>query len=222
MTVAIIFDFDGLILDTETPTLHAWQEEFERHGAELTLDEWIGIVGTHDPAFDPADRLAALVEGTVDRTAIDERQRRRKHELLAAMAPMPGVRAMIGQAADRGFALGIASSSRRRWVVDHLERLGLGGAFRAVVGRDDVGGRSKPAPDVYVEVCRRLGAEPAATVAVEDSQPGVAAAAAAGLRVVAVPNEITRHSDLSGADLVLDSLAGVDLEGMLRRVTAGS
>lgn len=222
MIAAIVFDFDGLILDTETPTLRAWQEEFERHGAELTVDEWIGIVGTHDPAFDPADRLAAVAGGTIDRVTVGERQRRRKHDLLAAMEPLPGVRAMIGRAHDRGYPLGVASSSRRRWVVDHLERLGLRDPFHAVVGRDDVGGRSKPAPDVYVEVCRRLGAEPAATVAVEDSQPGVAAAAAAGLRVVAVPNEITRHSDLSGADLVLDSLEAVDLDEMLRRVTARS
>lgn len=217
---AVVFDFDGLIVDTEMPEFRSWSEEFERHGASLDLEWWLGIVGTYDVGFDPLDRLREVV-GEVDVDVITARRRRRHLELVAAERPLPGVRERIHETRELGLPLGIASSSRHGWVAGHLERLGLGDAFSAIVGRDDVGGLSKPAPDVYVEVCDQLGVAPEHSLAIEDSTHGVAAAATAGLRVVAVPNRITRHTDLTAATVLLDSLAAHDLREILDLVAAG-
>lgn len=217
---AVIFDFDGLIVDTEMPEFRSWSEEFTRHGAELELEWWLGIVGRYDDSFSPLDRLEELI-GNLDVEEVERRRRRRHLELVEAERPLPGVRERIREAAGGGYRLGIASSSRRAWVVGHLERLGLRDPFEAIVGRDDVGGRSKPAPDVYLEVCARLRCEPPEAVAIEDSTHGVAAATAAGLRVIAVPNRITRQTDLTEATVLVDSLAAHDMDDLLTLVTEG-
>jgi HAD superfamily hydrolase (TIGR01509 family) len=217
---AVVFDFDGLIVDTEMPEFRSWSEEFERHGASLDLEWWLGIVGTYDAGFDPIDRLREVV-GDVDVDTVIARRRSRHLELVAAERPLPGVRERIREAREMDLPLGIASSSRHGWVAGHLERIGLEGDFSAIVGRDDVGGRSKPAPDVYIAVCDQLGVAATESVAIEDSSHGVAAATAAGLRVVAVPNRITQHTDLTEATVLLDSLAAHDLGEILELVAAG-
>jgi HAD superfamily hydrolase (TIGR01509 family) len=110
-----------------------------------------------------------------------------------------------------GVPLGIASSSSRAWLERHTSRLGVATRFGTMVGADLVGGVGKPAPDVYLRACADLGADPARSVAIEDSAHGVAAAAAAGMAVVAVPSRITRHNDLGQADLLVDSVERLTL-----------
>jgi HAD superfamily hydrolase (TIGR01509 family) len=222
MIAAIIFDFDGLILDTELPGYRSWTEAFEGIGVPpLSAAEWsvqIGTVGPLDPLAELAARAAtaglALEAAAIGR--LDDRRRQRRDELLGAETVRPGVVAWIDAAAARGLALAVASSSPRDWVEAHLDRLGLLSRFGALACHGDHDRlAAKPEPDLYLEACQLLGVAPTAAVAVEDSPNGVRAAKAAGLACVAVPNDLTRLLDLDQADLVVESLAAVTLDEAL-------
>lgn len=213
MIRALVFDFDGLILETETPSYETWAEIFREHGHELPMDRWHGYVGS-DTGFDPAGHLAALVGEGFDREATQARRDARKTELIAALDVMVGVREYVADAKRLGLRLAIASSSSRVWVLGHLERLRLHSEWDAVRTRDDVA-RTKPAPDLYLSAVAALGVAPNEAVAFEDSTNGIAAAKAAGLLCVVVPNALTAGMDLSRADVKLSSLAETPLEELL-------
>ncbi len=208
MADALILDFDGTILDTETPQYRAWCEAYEAHGVgPLDIRLWRANIGL-DPGserFDPLDHLSSLVD-RVDHEIAGERRRRRMAELIRAEEPRPGIVDWLGFAFAEGLAVGVASSSPRRWVDEHLARLNLGFELEVV---SCAGGnlRGKPAPDVYLDACEQLGVDPRESVALEDSPPGVRAARAAGLRCVAVPNPVTAEMEFPGADAVVPSLA---------------
>ena len=210
---AIVFDFDGLILETEGPAFESWAAIYREHGHELPVEQWHLSIGT-DRGFEPVDYLAALVGEGLDRSATQKRRDTRKDELIAALEVMAGVREYIEDARRLHLRLGIASSASRRWVLGHLERLGLHAQWHAVLTRDDVE-RSKPSPDLYVAAAKALDVAPSRAVALEDSPHGIAAAKDAGMRCVAVPNALTRDLDLSRADLRLSSLAEMPLERLL-------
>lgn len=206
---AVILDFDGLIVDTEMSEYLAWKEIYESEGAHLGVEDWLSAVG-YVNGFDPRAHLEKLTGRAFDWPEVDARRRRRIHELNADLAPLPGVRELIALAAETGYRLGLASNSTADWVVPGLQRLGLGETFAAVRTVDTVA-RPKPSPDVYLAVLADLGADAADSYAFEDSEPGVRAAKTAGLYVVAVPNRLTRHQDLSTADEIRDSLVGIRL-----------
>lgn len=216
MIRALVFDFDGLILETETPSYQSWAEIYREHGHEVPLDRWHSYLGS-DRGFEPVDHLAALVGEGLDREATQARRDARKDALIAALDLMDGVREYVADARRRGLGLAIASSSSRRWVVGHLERLGIHDQWDAVLTRDDVA-RTKPAPDLYLRATEALGVRPDEAVALEDSPNGVAAAKAAGLWCVAIPNALTSGLDLSGADVRLTSLADLPLSELLTRL----
>ena len=210
---ALVFDFDGLILETEGPAFDTWAEIYREHGHVLPLEQWHLSIGT-DRGFEPVDYLAALVGDGLDRVATQKRRDARKDELIAALDVMAGVREYIDDARRLGLKMAIASSASRRWVVGHIERLGLHAHWDAVLTRDDVA-RSKPSPDLYVAATKALDVAPEHAVALEDSPHGIAAAKDAGLRAVAVPNALTKDLDLSRADVRLSSLAEMPLERLL-------
>jgi HAD superfamily hydrolase (TIGR01509 family) len=211
---AIVFDFDGLILDTEGPVFVAWQEEFEAHGCPpLTVEEWAAEIGTTG-GLDLVELIRTRATRPFEEEAMHARRRIRRDELLTRETTRPGVHAWLDEADALGLALAIASSSPREWVEPHLERLGLRHRFAFLACHtDSIAG--KPAPDTYLAACAALGVAPAAALAIEDSPHGVAAAKAAGLRCIAVPHEITELLDLSGADLRLPSLADTTLRDVL-------
>jgi HAD superfamily hydrolase (TIGR01509 family) len=213
---AVVFDFDGLILDTEGPVFTAWQEEFDAHGCPpLTLAEWAAEIGTSG-GLDLVGLIRTRATLPLDEAAMHNRRRIRRDELLAREITRPGVEAWLDDADALGLALAIASSSPIEWVQEHLARLGLRSRFACVSCYSDrIAG--KPAPDTYLAACAAIGVVPGAALALEDSPHGVAAAKAAGLRCVAVPNPVTAGLDLSGADLCVPSLADVSL----REVIAG-
>lgn len=200
---AVIFDFDGLILDTETPAYTSWHETYTGLGAELDRELWTANIGTH--GWDAMRHLEELVGHPVDRDALRATRLARHHALIEVEEVRPGVVAWLDEAEALGVAVGLASSSGAPWVGPHLERLGLRGRF-AVLATGDLVPRPKPDPAVYLLALDTLGVGPAEAIAVEDSANGIAAAAAAGLRTVAVPNAMTAGLDFSRADLVLDSL----------------
>jgi HAD superfamily hydrolase (TIGR01509 family) len=207
---AIVFDFDGLILDTEWSVYQAIDEIYSEHGHQLDLDWWRSIVGTTGGG-DWTDRLEALVGDALDHDALHRRSVRRHHDLVDSMGPLPGVVDLIDAAHTEGVLLAVASSSMTRWLERNLTRIGLFDRFDALCGRDLVGGRGKPDPDVYLAALDAVGVAAERAVAIEDSPHGVAAAKAAGLACVAVPNRITAPGDFSAADLVVDSLAVLTL-----------
>ena len=218
MIRALVFDFDGLILETETPAHRSWAEIYREHGHDLPMDLWHGYVGS-DTGFDPAGHLAALVGEGLDREATQARRDARKSELIAALDVIVGVREYVADAKRLGLRLAVASSSSRAWVLGHLERLGLRDQWDAVRTRDDVA-RTKPAPDLYLSAVAALHVAPNEAVAFEDSMNGIAAAKDAGLLCVAVPNALTVGMDLSRADLRLNSLAETPLERLLAVLSA--
>ena len=209
---AIVFDFDGLILDTEEPIYRSWLEVYAAHGQELPFDRWIQIVGSSNAAFDPRANLEERLGRALTQDVLDERLRRRS-ELVMAQAILPGVAELAAAARDKGLKNGVASSSGGTWVHDHLERLGVLDLFECIRCREDVQ-LVKPAPDLFLATLECLGVAPGDSVAIEDSPNGVLAAKAAGMFCVAVPNTITAGQDLSRADLVLPSLAGATPESL--------
>lgn len=221
---ALVFDFDGLVLDTETPSYRAWCEEYEEHGLRFDRAAWVGVVGTHHAhgeGFDPVAVLQQHGGRPLSRAEAIERHRRRFLAYVAEEPVRPGVVDLIEEAVERKLALAVASSSPRGWVVQHLTRLGLIEPFDAVVGRDDVGGIPKPSPRVYLEALARLD-HPSPVVALEDSAPGLRAARAAGIVTAVVPNELTAGSDFSGAATILTSLAGVRIDDLLSLASLGA
>jgi HAD superfamily hydrolase (TIGR01509 family) len=214
---AVVFDFDGLVLDTETPVYEAWSAAFDAHGCgPLTLEEWSAEVGT-DGVLDLVTMLETRATRQVNIDAMHEARRKHRDALLEHETLMPGVEQWLDDARTAGFAIAIASSSEHEWVHGHLTRLGVRDRFGHLSCRDEIV-PGKPAPDVYLRACDALGVEPRDAVAVEDSPNGVIAAKAAGLWCVAVPNRITVALDFAAADLVVTSLATVTLSGALERL----
>lgn len=212
---ALVFDFDGLILDTEGPVFEGWRALFRSLGQELTEERWADVIGHGSGWFDPFPELEAAAGRPLDRQALHRARRTRELDLIATKPVLPGVLDWIGRAEKLGLGLGVASSSSLNWVEGHLQRLGIT-AFRCLRGRDSVGeGRTKPAPDVYLSAVTCLGVDPAEALAIEDSGVGLAAAKAAGLRCVAVPGPLTLTHDLSAADVRLTSLAERTLDEVL-------
>jgi HAD superfamily hydrolase (TIGR01509 family) len=207
---AVVFDFDGLVLDTETSIYVAWQEVFDAHGCEpLTLEEWAREVGSVR-VLDLVGMLHERATRPVDIDAVQAARVARRDELLAVEAVLPGVEAWLDDAQRAGLPVAIASSSEPEWVHGHLTRLGLRDRFGHVSAREEHI-PPKPAPDLYLHACDALGVVPHHALAIEDSPNGVAAAKAAGLWCVAVPNGVTRTLDFSAADLVAESLAHTSL-----------
>jgi HAD superfamily hydrolase (TIGR01509 family) len=211
---ALVFDFDGLILDTETPIYTSWSAIFTDHGCEPpTLEEWALEVGAQR-ALDPMAMLRDRSGRHVDADAVQRLRRAHRDDLLAREQVRPGVEQWLDDARRLGLAIGIASSSEHGWVESHLSRLGLRDRFSHLACYSEAL-RAKPEPDTYLAACAALGVTPTDALALEDSPNGIAAAKTAGLRVVAVPNGVTAGMDLEAADLVLESLASRPLAVVL-------
>ena len=213
MLKAIVFDFDGTILDTEAHDYGAWVEIYQEHGVELPFAEWSGIVGTVNTSFDPHRLLEELTGRQFERAALRARRHQRLRALVEAEVLRPGVLSLIESAHAAGIALAVASSGTRDWVEGHLSDRGLRPYFRAICTSNDVE-RVKPDPALYRLALERLGVAPEHAVAIEDSRHGMIAAKRAGMRCVVVPNEITQGMDFTEADLLLASLAETDLAGL--------
>jgi HAD superfamily hydrolase (TIGR01509 family) len=216
MIRAIVFDFDGLILDTEEPIYRSWLEVYEAHDEPLPFERWVQIIGSTNEAFHPQKHLEGRLGRPLPHEVLERRIGRRT-ELILAQQLLPGILQHIDAARSLGLKLGVASSSTRDWVSGHLERLGILGRFDCVRCRDDVAS-AKPAPDLYIAVLDCLGVSASEAVAIEDSPNGVVAAKSAGMRCVAIPNTITASLDLSQADLILRSLSELTLPELLHRL----
>ena len=216
---AIIFDFDGLIVDTEQPIYEAYHTLFAELGATLPLSVWREVIGGSTGAAAAFVHLENSIGREVDRDAMRRQARAIRWEGTLTLPPREGVTELIAEAKEAGLALAVASSSTFAWVNGHLDRLGLLSSFDALCTRDDVE-ETKPNPALYQLAVERLGVEPQEAFAIEDSPNGVTAAKAAGLRCVAAPNPLTAGMDLLHADYVLPSMAGVSLSDVVAGLVA--
>ena len=214
---ALLLDFDGTMLETESSSYGSWRELLAEHGYELTPETWAGRVGTIG-GVDPIALLEEHLGTPVDREALEARARERHLEMLAEERLRPGIQELVDDAHERGLRTAIVTSASRRWVRSHLHRLGLADEWDHVFSADRDPARAKPAPLLYLEAADALGIEPAEALALEDSPNGVRAARSAGMQVVAFPNAVTEAMDLREADLVVGELDGLGLEGLLARL----
>lgn len=212
MIQALIFDFDGLLVDTETPAFESWQQIYAEYGQTLNLDLWQGALGTMH-GFDAIQHLACLAH-VDDPDGVVARRQALKQELSRDKPLLPGVLDLLDEAERLGLPCAVASSSSRTWVEGWLKHHKIFDRFQSVLTADDVL-RTKPFPDLFLLAAERLNTSPTSCLIFEDSSNGILAARAAGIRVVAVPGEITRQLKLPEADLRLDSLADMPLSDIL-------
>lgn len=214
---AIIFDFDGVILETESPIHQSWSELYQEFGLKLSMEVWARTIGAGEDIFDPLADIEEQVGRLPDRERLARRRRQREDALVAAQPVMPGVAQMLHDARRMGLRVALASSSSCRWVVGHLERLGLRDYFSIIRASDDVE-RTKPDPELYLSALAGLGVDSTQAFAIEDSPNGVSAARHAGLFCVAVPNNLTRGLPLEHADMLLESLASLPLDRLVAEI----
>jgi HAD superfamily hydrolase (TIGR01509 family) len=205
----LLFDFDGLILDTETTIHQAWSEKFKEYGKELLLEEWGQILGKAGDQLGPLEGFLDEFPSQAEREQIKEEVSRREYELVLKQDPLPGAEELIKKASAAELKMGIVSSSEQKWVHDHLERLGLMKFFDHTSCADDVE-EAKPNPELYHLGLRKTGLDADQVVVLEDSPNGVLAAKRAGLFCIAVPNKLTSqltfYNNGGKPDLFLKSL----------------
>ncbi len=211
----LIFDFDGLILDTETAVYEGWRELYQEHGHELPIETWVQCVGSDFGNYDPAADLETLVGRTLDWGSLTTRRRVRVSEILTGQQPLPGVRERLHEAQELGLRCAVASSSPREWVEPWLEKLHLRSYFDHVTTLDDTG-KAKPDPSLFLHAAEKLGIDPKDLIVFEDSLNGLRAAEAAGMRCVIVPCPVTAGSPFTAFWQRLTSLNEVTLETLLR------
>ncbi len=217
MIKGLIFDFDGLMVDTESPAYDSWVEIYREHNCELPLIAWAAVLGGSGTEFDPCRYLEEQVGRTLDSEALRTRRWQRKLELTAVQPLLPGIMTYIDQAKILGLKVGVASSSSRKWVVGHLDRLQVTSRCDAIICSDDVT-HVKPDPEIYTAALAALALNPEEALAFEDAPNGMVAAHRAGIVCVAVPNPLTGQLPLEHADVRLSSLAEQPLRAVLAQV----
>jgi HAD superfamily hydrolase (TIGR01509 family) len=217
---AFLFDFDGLILDTETASRAGWRWLYEQHGQVLPDDLWATVVGTHG-SWNIMDHLEELVGEPIDREAWNGRRYAHELSLLEAEELRPGILDYLEFAREQRLKRAIVSSASRRWIDMHLERLEQAVGWDAIITADRDSERAKPNPTMYLEALATLGVAVDEAVVFEDSPNGIRAGKAAGIFVVGIPNDVTRDYGLDEADLILESLADLPPAELLQRADRG-
>lgn len=212
MIRALVFDFDGLILDTETPLIDAYEAVHAAHGVSFDRALFVRSVGHADYAFDPWHGFSPHA----DRAALEVTRRQIKDELLMKQPILPGMVALLDAGRLRGLRIGVASNSQHDWVEPHLKRIGLHDRFEFFACREDAPS-PKPEPDLYRLVLNHFGLRGHEAISFEDSHTGSLAAKRANLWSVAVPNASTAHHDFSHVDLQATSLANISLDELMQR-----
>ncbi|MFT4639082.1 MAG: putative hydrolase of the HAD superfamily [Verrucomicrobiales bacterium] len=221
LTKALIFDFDGLVVDTETPLYDSWRELYQAHDHDLTLETYVECVGSTTQRFDPLTYLQELIgpSRVLDLDALHQEHRSRVTHTLSQRDTLPGVRERIAEAQGAGIQLAIASSSPSEWIDPWLAKLGIRDHFAVVRTLDHVN-EAKPSPELFLTAAEKLGVEPHQAIVFEDSFNGLQGALAAKIPCVAIPNRVTGNSDFSRATLVLQSMADHSLTEILDQVNA--
>ena len=214
MLRALIFDFDGTILDTELPTFQAWERMYDEHGQVLTFEEYSAAIGSDYNAFDPRRTLEERCGRRLDWQRLDAERRSGCLEVISAQPPLPGICRLLEEAHELKLRCAIASSSPSQWVRGHLDRLGLLKSFDFISCAEN-GCPPKPSPEVFIRALSGLEVSATEALAIEDSPNGVLATQRAGIRCVVVPNQLTRKMRFPGQVNVLGSLEEFSLKAHL-------
>jgi len=215
MIRALVFDFDGLIIDTETPSYHAFCEVYREYGAELPVEMYSKCIGTTFEHFDPYLYLSECVGKTIDPKLINTRFKAVYSKLMSDSALRPGVVEYLQSARKLQLKTAIATSSSISWIGPYLQRFKLTDYFDYITTADEVS-KVKPDPELYLQSLSKLGVAAEEAVSFEDSLNGFRAAKAAGLNCVVVPNEMTRQFAFADYDLMMDSMADRSLEEVIQ------
>jgi HAD superfamily hydrolase (TIGR01509 family) len=210
---AVLFDFDGVLVDTEWAIYQAWLKTFEDHGHALPLEIYTRCIGSDFATWSPKTHLEELSGLDFDWHDLDARRQERIMSDLTHEGTMAGVIGLLEQLGRGGSRRAVVSSSSHHWVDGWLGKLAFAHHFETVICRGDAA-RIKPAPDLYLEAAKRLELPPAECLVIEDSLNGVKSAKAAGMSVWVVPNRVTAGLDFSAADRIFPSL--VELAGALQ------
>ncbi|AOH56654.1 HAD family hydrolase [Peribacillus muralis] len=215
MIKAVIFDFDGLILDTETAWYEAYKETMGFYEADLPLEHFVTCIGT-----DNTELNAFFKSQLGDRYNIEEIETRAKslHEgKMEAAVAREGVKEYLEEAKKSGYKIALASSSSKEWVTLYLEKLGLLHYFEAIITGDEVT-KVKPAPDLYIKAIQVLNVDPTEAIAFEDSLNGLQAALKAGVKCVIVPNPVTEALAFEHHHLRLRSMMEKSLTDVIKQI----
>ncbi len=214
---AIVFDFDGLIVDTESVWFEVLKDVMVEYGCDLTIKDFAVCIGTTDDVL--YERLAQIALKPIDRTEISRKTHERYQRKMSQLELREGVSDYLHAAKELGLKIGLASSSSRRWVEGFLEKFEIREFFQVIKTSDDVK-RVKPDPELYLRAIQDLGVEAYEALAFEDSKNGLTAAIKAGLHCVIVPNRVTNLLDFSGHLHRLSSMTEIQLQDLLSLVEA--
>lgn len=205
MIKAVVFDFDGLIIDTETPSYEAFKQVYESYGASLDVETFSKCIGTTFAAFNPYTYLEELLGRKLDLDAIERDVIEIHQKLVAKQTLRPGVIDYLTAAQNKGLKIALATSSPHSWIAPLFDRFELWKFFDGITTADDVV-QVKPDPELYVKSLDKLGVEGSEAIAFEDSLNGLRAAKAAGMHCVIVPNPVTAHFQFQHHDLLISSM----------------
>jgi putative hydrolase of the HAD superfamily len=217
MIKAVIFDFDGLILDTETPWYEAFSAVYQEHGAYLPVEEWALCIGTTFKHFDPYQDLESRIGKSIDRAAIQKSSLEKHTVIMKQKCILPGVEDCLKTAKSLGLKIGLASSSERSWVENFLQQFQLVQFFDSILTQENVK-NVKPDPELYQKSLLSFGISGGEAIAFEDSPNGSKAAKAAGMHCVVIPNAITARLQFEkdNYDIMLSSMAEMDLKDIIK------
>jgi putative hydrolase of the HAD superfamily len=211
MSQALIFDFDGLILDTESAIYEVWRNLYAEHGHPLSLQTWAQCIGSDfSHSYDPKTQLEQLTGKRFEWPAEETRLTQAVQKLLQHYPVLPGVQELLTAAKAAHLPCAVASSSPQSWVLPHLERLQLRSFFTHVITREQVT-KVKPAPDLFLAAATQLGVTANQAIVLEDSLNGLRAATAAHMRCIIAAGPTTQHLDFSTAWRRVSSLAELTL-----------
>ncbi|MGG0177505.1 HAD family hydrolase [Gottfriedia acidiceleris] len=216
MIKAVIFDFDGLIVDTESVWFEAYKEVLQRYELELTLQKFSEVVGTSDEIL--FDFINTNLKEPIEKELIEQMAKELVDEKLLKPSLRESVEDYLISAKNAGLKIALASSSSKEWVESFLKKLNIYEYFSVIKTKEDVK-KVKPDPELYLKAIEEIGVQASEAVAFEDSLNGLIAATKAGLHCVIVPNQVTSHLEFENHSLRLSSMAEKSLEDVIKHLT---
>jgi len=214
MIKAVIFDMDGVIVDSEPMHIEAEKQTLLKYGVKITTEELRTYTGT-TAEFEFNDLIRKYKLNTTANTLFNEKEDILFRLLEERTEPTKGVIDLIKNLKQHGFKLGIATSGHRKLAHYYLDKLGIEPLFDTVVCAEDIA-RSKPDPEIFQKAAQRLDAEPTECIVIEDAKLGIEAAIKAGMKCIGYSNPNSGNQDLSKANWVVSDFTKLDLQRLLR------